>query len=84
LASLVPNPTRTTSTIDVAVAHGETVTLRVFDLAGNRVAIHTISGRHDSPSQQITLSAAGLTAGCYLIQATTSSTRQTLRWIVQH
>lgn len=84
LASLVPNPTRTTSTIDVAVAHGESVTLRVFDLAGNRVAIHTISGRHDSPSQRITLSAAGLTAGCYLIQATTSSTRQTLRWIVQH
>jgi hypothetical protein len=84
LASLVPNPTRTTSTIDVTVAHGETVTLRVFDLAGNMVAIHTVPGGQDSSSQRITLSAAGLTPGCYLIQAATSSTRETLRWIVQH
>jgi hypothetical protein len=84
LASLVPNPTRTTSTIDVATAHGESVTLRVFDLAGNSVAIHTLSGGQDSPKQRVTLSAADLPSGCYLIQATTSSTRETLRWIVQH
>ncbi|MGB1121936.1 MAG: T9SS type A sorting domain-containing protein, partial [Flavobacteriales bacterium] len=84
LTSLVPNPTRTTSTIEVAVAHGETVTLRVFDLAGNRVAVHTLSSRQDSPNQRVTLSAAGLPSGCYLIQATTSTTRETLRWLVQH
>ncbi|MGB2385365.1 MAG: T9SS type A sorting domain-containing protein, partial [Flavobacteriales bacterium] len=84
LASLVPNPTRTTSTIDVAVAHGETVTLRVFDLAGNMVAFQTLQGGEDSSSQRVTLSAAGLTPGCYLIQASASSNRETLRWIVQH
>ena len=37
MASLWPNPTRTESVIDINASPGETVTVQVFDLAGQEV-----------------------------------------------
>lgn len=84
LASLSPNPTQDQSMVYVNVPEREQVTLRVFDLAGNVVDSYLLSSGTGSEPQQATLTAAHLPSGCYLIQATTSQARQTVRWAVQH
>ena len=84
MASLWPNPTRTESVIDINASPGETVTVQVFDLAGQEVDAYTVAGGARFRSERITLSSAHLTSGCYLIQASTAGKRETLRWVVQH
>jgi hypothetical protein len=84
MASLWPNPTRTESGIDIIASPGETVTVRVFDLAGQEVDAYVVTGGANFRTERITLSAAHLTSGCYLIQASTTGKRETMRWVVQH
>lgn len=84
VASLSPNPTDSESAVYVNVSNRDQVTLRVYDLAGNEVGTHVIQGGSDSEIQRITLSASSLAPGCYLIQATASNVRETLRWVVHH
>jgi hypothetical protein len=84
MASLWPNPTRTASVVDINASPGETVTVRVFDLAGQEVDEYVVAGGASFKTERITLSAAHLTSGCYLIQASTTGKRETMRWVVQH
>ena len=84
MAALWPNPTRTASVVDINASPGETVTVRVFDLAGQEVDAYVVAGGARFRTERITLSAAHLTSGCYLIQASTAGKRETLRWVVQH
>jgi len=70
--------------VDVNASPGETVTVRVFDLAGHEVDAYTIAGGASFTTERITLSALHLTSGCYLIQASTAGKCETLRWVVQH
>ena len=84
ISGLAPNPTHLHSTLNVRVPRGDQVTLRVFDLAGHEVDVQVLSGGSEPRNNRITLPAAHLTSGCYLIQATSSQSRETLRWIVRH
>ena len=84
MAFLWPNPTRTESVIDINASPGETVTVRVFDLAGQEVDAYVVAGGENFRTERITLSAAHLTSGCYLIQASTDGKRESLRWVVQN
>ena len=84
MASLWPNPTRTASVVDINASPGETVTVRVFDLAGQEVDAYVVAGGANFRTERITLSTAHLTSGCYLIQASTAGKRETLRWVIQH
>ena len=84
ISGLAPNPTHSHSTLNVRVPRGDQVTLQVFDLAGHEVDVQILSGGSEPRYNRVTLPAAHLTSGCYLIQATSSQSRETLRWIVRH
>lgn len=84
ITGLAPNPTHSHSTLNVHVPQGEQVTLRVFDLAGHEVDAQVVTSGPGSGSHRITLPAAHLPSGCYLIQASSSQMRETLRWVVRH
>ena len=84
ISSLWPNPTQIESAIQVNVPEGEQVTLRVFDLAGHQVDTYIVPSDPEFRRQEVKLYAGHLTSGCYLIQATTSQKRETMRWVVRN
>jgi hypothetical protein len=83
LSGLAPNPTNSTSFLDVTPPGSGPVTMRVFNLAGSVVldlpSVQAITGE----TLRIELPGHELATGCYLIQADCQGMRETLRWAIQ-
>ncbi|MEO0857493.1 MAG: PA domain-containing protein, partial [Bacteroidota bacterium] len=78
LASVYPNPVSTTATVGFTLPTAEQVRVEVFDLLGRRVATladgFRVVGEH-----RVTLDAAGLPSGVYVVRLATPSATLTER-----
>lgn len=78
LASVYPNPVRATATVSFALPTTEEARVEVFDLLGRRVATLT-DGLHAAGEHAVTLDAASLPNGVYLVRLATPRTTLTER-----
>lgn len=79
-----PNPVRATSTVTVAVARGQEVSVEVFDVTGRRVQTLYDGILAGGRAERLTIDANSLPAGVYVIRATGEDVVKTRRVTVIH
>ena len=82
ISGLTPNPTHSHSTLNVRVPRGDQITLQVFDLAGMK-SMSNPKRRVRTALQPSHASSSPPDIGMPY-PATSSQSRETLRWIVRH
>ncbi|MEM6785622.1 MAG: PA domain-containing protein [Bacteroidota bacterium] len=78
LASVYPNPVSTTATVGFTLPVAEQARVEVFDLLGRRVAT-LADGLRAAGEHRVTLDAAGLPSGVYVVRLATPSATLTER-----
>ncbi|MEL6612239.1 MAG: PA domain-containing protein [Bacteroidota bacterium] len=78
LASVYPNPVSTTATVGFTLPTSEDAHVEVFDLLGRRVAT-LADGLRAAGEHRVTLNAAGLPSGVYVVRLSTPSATLTER-----
>ncbi|MEM6784054.1 MAG: PA domain-containing protein [Bacteroidota bacterium] len=78
LASIYPNPVATTAQVGFTLPTAEEAAVEVFDLLGRRVATLT-EGLRAAGEHSVTLDAAGLPSGVYVVRLATPSVTLTER-----
>ncbi|MEM6782547.1 MAG: T9SS type A sorting domain-containing protein, partial [Bacteroidota bacterium] len=78
LDSVYPNPSTTTARVGFTLPAAEDATVEVFDLLGRRVATLT-DGLRAAGEHTVTLDAAGLPSGVYVVRLATPSASLTER-----